>query len=258
VFVNNPTFERKDVTIKLDSSIGLEKVGKSALSVSEIFPVELAYVASGGQGFNYGEDLKFELAPFEVRALEIKPAEGPVKGIEPRRSVAESVRIPVTLKEEQPSWVTKSTLEMANKELAHLAASSRLKPEPLELDKAAVEGFDGVYSASIRLPKFDRPQTLALPIRFVYDGKPWRFTDASQRALVTAWTEDGQVALDVTPEYGRPIWSGCAWLTFHAELDPSHSGKKIDLAFFTIDKDNENNENCEFEMAAAYLLSGDF
>jgi len=63
------------------------------------------------------------------------------------------------------------------------------------------------------------------------------------------WCDDRQILLDVTPEYGRKIWSGCSWLTFHARLDPSLSGKKIDALVL-----NLSLEDVTVEMDKVYLL----
>ena len=66
-------------------------------------------------------------------------------------------------------------------------------------------------------------------------------------ALAVAWSESGQIMLDMTPN--SHVWSGCSWLTFHTALDPSLSGKKIEIMAL-----NLGLEGMGLEMAKAYLL----
>ncbi|MDO8588067.1 MAG: hypothetical protein Q7T82_13660 [Armatimonadota bacterium] len=231
IFLNNPTFEVKQVAIPLDSSIGLDSQ-RSPLNVYEIFPVECAYAAEGKAGFRRGGKLGIELAPFEVRALEIKAGPTPESASAPRKAAFGSIALPIKPTQRESTWVTDAALGMANKGLAHLAAASTLRPAPVALDRAALEQIDGIHSGDIQLPTFDKPQTLALPVQFFADGQPHFYNNPTSRALVVAWSDDGQIFLKSTPEYGRKIWSSCPWVTFHARLDPSLSGKKLQLALF--------------------------
>jgi hypothetical protein len=238
LFVNNPTFERKAVTIKLDESIGL-RTG-AAVRVSELFPVECEYVSG---------DLTIELAPFEVRALEVKPGKSAKDVVPPRRAAFTSVALPVTLVKQEPSWISDPLLTMANQELKYLAGVTTRKLDAITLDRPAVEKVPGVYSFSIQLPTFDKPRTLALPFRFLSGDDLSFYPDPTNHVLAIASTDAGQVNLNTTPEYGRPIWSQCSWVTFHAELDPSLSGKKLDFAAFAM-----NMEQPRLSLDKAYLM----
>lgn len=248
VFLNNPTFEQKLVVLRLDSSLGLTASAQSPLRVSELFPVECTYAAADGTGFQPGAEVRVELAPFEVRALEIKPSTGVVGGVvPPRRSQHGSVPIAVQLAAKKPDWVTDAMVDKANKQQSHLASSTTAKTE--KPGKLTRSGLKGIYSFSVDLPRFDAARTLAMPFRFMSGHKPVRNNRPTESVMVAAWSGDRQVLLDVTPEYGRPVWSGCSWATFRARLDPSFSGKTIDVLAL-----NLGMEGVEIEMSKAYLL----
>jgi hypothetical protein len=248
VFLSNPTFEQKPVVLKLDSSLGLTASGQSPLGVSEIFPVECTYAAADAAGFAPGSEVRMELAPFEVRALEINAATAAVAGaVPPRRSRHVSVPVPTQLAAKSPEWLTDTLMDSVNKEQSHLASSTTAKVEPpKELTRS---GLKGIYSFSVELPKFDGSRTLALPIRFMAGGNPIRNDHPTKCVLAAAWSGSRQIMLDVTPEYGRTIWSGCSWLTFHAKLDPSLSGAKVEALAL-----NLSIEGVRLEMSKAYLL----
>jgi hypothetical protein len=181
-----------------------------------------------------------------VRALEIKPVAGDVTGaVPPRQSPSVSIPIPVKLAKQTPEWLTDAMIDMANKELTHLIeiVTTRIE-KPSAVTRS---GLKGIYSSSLELPKFDKPRTLALPVRFMAEGRPVRNRDPNKCALAVAWFDGGQIILDMTPK--AHIWSGCSWLTFHTTLDPSFSGKKIEVLAL-----NLSLEGAGLEMNKAYLL----
>jgi len=252
VFLSNPTFEQKAVTLKLDTSLGLNASSKSPLAVSEIFPVECNY--TDDTGFKSGGEINIELAPFEVRALEIRPSKGKTaKAVPPRKSIVRSTAIPAQIIKKDAAWVNDGMVDLANKELAHLFSSTSIKAEkPDNFTLSGMEAAKGVYSFTVEMPTFDKPQTLAIPIRFMAGGKPVRSTSPTKCVLAAARSDGRQIMLDVTPEYGSKIWSGCSWLTFHAKLDLSLSGKKIEVLALNLGLDGAG-----LEMGEAYLLEND-
>lgn len=244
LFVSNPTFEKKTVTIKLDESIGLHS--GAGLRVCELFPVECEYTADG---LKRSGSFTMDLAPFEVRALEIKSGKSAKDAVAPRGATFASIPIPVTLEKQEPSWVSDPTLAMANQEFKYLASVTTKKVDAVTLDRSAIEKLPGIYSFSIQLPIFDKPCTLALPFRFLSGNDQSFYPDPTNHVVAMVWTENGQINLNTTPEYGRPIWSQCSWVTFHARLDPSMSGKKLDLAAFAMNMDQP-----KLSMEKAYLV----
>ncbi|MDO8682387.1 MAG: hypothetical protein Q7N50_02760 [Armatimonadota bacterium] len=251
VFMNNPTFEQKPVTLKLDSAIGLDSSAKSSLSISEIYPVECAYSSPGKSGYKYGDEVKIELAPFEVRALEIKAARGSEKAaVAPRMSARKSAAVPITIAEKQLEALSIEMQDMTKNALRRLVTTTTAKIEPVETFGAGLKEPIKSVAFSLDLPEFEGKQTLAIVVKFVKGESLNWYRDVTQRALVAAWSGDKQIELDITPEYGRILWSKCPWLTFHATIDQSLSGKKIDALALTCIADD-----VKLDVDKAYILS---
>jgi hypothetical protein len=228
VFLSNPTFEPKPAVLKLDESLGLAGPAQSPLRVSELFPTACLYAAPGGTVFQPRGEVQIELAPFEVRALEVKPSQEAVTGaVPPRGSRYGSIAIPVRLTARGPEWLSDTDIGRANRQRSHLASSTTAKTDKnVDVSRS---GLKGVQSLSIALPAFDGSRTLAMPFRFLAGGRPVRNNHPTECVLAVAWSGDRQVLLDMTPEYGRPVWSGCSWITCHARLDASLSGATLEV-----------------------------
>jgi hypothetical protein len=240
VFLNNPTFRKNSIVLNLDVITGLSASARSTLRFFEIFPMERTYASKPG------ESPAMELGPFEVRALEIKPAVGNISGaVDSWQNESVSIPLPLDLTAKTSNELTDAMIDMANKELAHLidVVTTRIE-KPKNIERA---GLKSIYSFSIDLPKFDKPRTLALPVRFMAGNRPVRQRDPNTCALAVAWSDSGQITLDMTPK--AHVWSGCSWLTFRAALDPSFSGKKIDALLLNI-----GLEGADLKMDKAYLL----
>ena len=218
LFINNPGFEAREVSVPLDKTLGLAAETGVPLDITSRFPECEMLRREGDSGYCAGDTLRLWLRPFEVLMLEVRPAEA-------------NVTLPVRA--------------LAEAEAARLGQRLNLKDAGTlpELDVQFVEaprfeqkGFQPTAAAyRAELPSMEGPQPiLAIAVRLRQGEDEWRYSPCVAEIVQVRVRVAGQdVQMMPVPDarqFGNTQHAGCSWVLYKVRLCPDWSGEPLQIA----------------------------
>jgi hypothetical protein len=221
LFANNIHFASRPAKMRLDSSLGLESMPGTPLSIISHFPQQTRLMRPDGAPFKIGDALEVSLRPFESLMLEVMPAAQVDPKLPPRNvSADQAADLGVGLK------------------LTPKALDARMDIRFADAARFEGQGFKKKsYEFESVLPSLDGAESpiLAVVIRLRKDGQEWRHKPpVVQIAQAIVRIEDQMVQLHPVPDsrqYGNTQGiEGCSWVTYKVRLSNDFSKKPMKIA----------------------------
>ena len=218
LFINNPGFESREVSIPLDRTIGLEAEPGVPLDIIARFPACEVLLPAGDDPYRAGDTLRLWVRPFEALMLEVKLTEA--DGALPMRALtaAEAAQLGRRLVLEDAGPMPDRNVQFT------------------EAPRFEQKGFlPNAAAYRAQLPSLEWPQPiLAVAVRLRQGDDEWRYSPCvAEIVQVRARIGGRDVQMMPVPDarqFGNTQHAGCSWVLYKVRLSPDWSGEPLQIA----------------------------
>lgn len=227
LFVNNASFEARQVSIRFDEKLGMKAPVGSKLRLLSHYPDQRELHQNGKAVFASGETLETWLRPFEVAMWEVVADSGQAarKGFAPRE-------LPTSTPEVQSRRLTLEGVPIGpglDIPLGDTPSTFRsILPRPT-VDELKQRGFEKrIIARQVKLPATELgPAYLALTLKLHKGSKPWRYNHLADLIQTKALIDDEQIQLETVPNFRQTLWADYFWIVFRTRIVPTWFGKTL-------------------------------
>ena len=229
IFINNANFSSRKVSLRLDSTIGIEAKSNISINILTHFPNRGQLLRDDGSQFKVGDVMDTWLRPFEVLMLEVIPSES-VDKVLPIRSISE-----------QQAKNLSTTLQLQTIPL-HQKMDIQFSDAPRFEQQGYIKkscAFD------TKLPSLEGEQPiLTITVKLRKGDAEWRYSPAVVEIVqILAYIDEQHIQLVPVPDarqFGNTQKAGCSWVIYKVRLNPKWSHRNLKLAVhYYVPKDVE-------------------
>jgi len=227
LFVNNASFEARQVSIRFDEKLGMKAAASGKLRLFSHFPEQAEIQWNGKATFARGETIDTWLRPFEVALWEVvaDPSQVARKGFAPRELPTntpdvQSRRLNLDVKPIGPG------LDLPFGDTPTTFRS--ILPRPA-LDELKLKGFEKrIIARQVKLPdKNSGLAYLAVTLKLRKGSKPWRYDHLADLIQTRALIDDELIELETVPNFRQTLWADYFWIVFRTRIVPTWFGKTL-------------------------------